>query len=314
MELPRPTPTEAEAGLRAIKTVLTLEAPLNPIEQKLIAAAQRHVLRSDVDVDGLAPITAAELAAIVVRPEVRAQLVMGMVVATFVSGDARPRQHEAIAEFTAALDVDMPELEDLRLLIDHRLTLLRFDVLRRTYIGEGLAAIWRDEGVRGLVERLARFRGWAEEPTLAARYRALGDLPEGTLGRAYFEHCRRGGFAFPGERFGAPEAIVVHDMAHVLGGYGTDPAGELQVAAFTAGFRKREQTLSILLFALAQFDLGIAMVPVAEPELGNLDADAFLTAFARGAAMRVDLFDGWDMWAAVDQPLDVLRRRYGIAA
>ncbi|EDM76205.1 hypothetical protein PPSIR1_07628 [Plesiocystis pacifica SIR-1] len=312
MELTRPTESEARAGLRAIKTVLTLEAPINPIEAKLIAAAQRHVLRSQVDVDALAPIEPAELAALVTRSGVREQLMTGMIVAAFTSGDARPRQVEAIEAFRAALDVDLPELADLRLLIEGRLTLLRFDVLRRMYIGEALGEIWRSEGVRGLVDRLARFRGWREEPELAARYLALGELPEGTLGRAYFDHCREGGFAFPGERYGAPEAIAVHDMAHVLGDYGTDAAGELRVAAFTAGFRKREQTLSILLFALAQFDLGVAMVPVAEPELGNLDAEAFLEAFARGAGMRVDLFDGWDMWAVVDQPLEVLRERYGI--
>ena len=105
---------------------------------------------------------------------------------------------------------------------------------------------------------------------------------------------------------------MVHDMAHVLGGYGTDPAGELQVAAFTAGFRKREQSLSIMLFVLCQFDLGIAMVPVAEPALGNLDAEAFMAALVRGASMELDLFDGWDFWGVVDQPLSELRERYGI--
>lgn len=312
MELHLPTTDEARAGLRAVKTVLTLEAPLNPIELKLIAAAQRHVLRSDVDIDALRPVTPAELREAVTRPEIRAQILTGIVVATFSSGDARPAQLETIEAYRAALDVELPELDDLRLLVERRLTLMRFDIIRRMYIGEGLAKIWRSEGVRGLVSRLAVFRGWSEDPALAARYRALRQLPEGTLGRELVEHFRRGGFALPGERFGAPEMIVVHDMAHVLSGYGTDPAGELQVAAFTAGFRKREQSLPILMFVIAQFDLGIPMVPVAAPELGNLDADAFLAAFVRGAKMTVDLFEDWDMWAVIDQPVSELRRRYGI--
>jgi len=312
MKLPIPTPIELRAGLRAVKTVLTLEAPLNPIETKLLAAVQRHILGSTLDVDALAPIEAGELRATIERPEVRQQLLMGMVVAVFASGDARPRQLEQIAAFGRALEVELPELDDLRLMIERRLTLLRFDLIRRMYIGEGIAKIWEHEGARGLVERLARFRGFGEDLALAARYRALGELARGTLGRAYFEHCRSGGFALPGERYGAPEAIVVHDMAHVLGGYGTDAAGELQVAAFTAGFRTREQSLSIMLFVLCQFDLGIPMVPVAGAEVGNFDAELFFAALRRGAGMTVDLFDDWDYWGVIDQPLDQLRGRYGI--
>ncbi len=312
MELHLPTTHEARAGLRAVKTVLTLEAPLNPIEVKLIAAAQRHVLRSDVDIDALEPITPTDLREAVTRPEIRAQILAGVVVATFASGDARRSQLEAIESFRAALRVELPELKDLRLLVERRLTLMRYDIIRRMYIGEGLAKLWRSEGVRGLVSKLAMFRGWREDPALAARYHALRELPAGTLGRELFEHFRRGGFALPGERFGAPEMIVVHDMVHVLSGYGIDPAGELQVAAFTAGFRSREQSLPILLFVLAQFDLGIPMVPVASPEFGNLDADAFLAAYVRGSKMTVDLFEGWDMWAVIDHPVRELRRRYGI--
>ena len=313
MELTVPTPSEVQAGLRAVKTLLTLESPLNPIETKLLAAVQRHILHSDVELDRLEPIEPAALAAAIERQPVREQLLMGMVVALFASGDAQPSQLEQARAYADALAVELHELEDLRLLIERRLTLLRFDVLRRIYIGETLTNAWKHEGAAGLVERLARFKGWAEDPELAARYLALGDLPEGTLGRAYFEHCRGDGFAFPGERYGTPEEIAVHDMAHVLGGYGTDPAGEMQVAAFTAGFRKREQSLSIMLFVLCQFDLGVPMVPVAEPELGFFEPEAFMKALRRGAEMNLDLFDGWDYWAVVDQPLEVLRERYNIA-
>ena len=177
MELHLPATDEARAGLRAVKTVLTLEAPLNPIELKLIAAAQRHVLRSDVDIDALRPVTPAELREAVTRPEIRAQILTGIVVATFSSGDARPAQLETIEAYRAALDVELPELDDLRLLVERRLTLMRFDIIRRMYIGEGLAKIWRSEGVRGLVSRLAVFRGWSEDPALAARYRAHRQLP-----------------------------------------------------------------------------------------------------------------------------------------
>ncbi len=103
-------------------------------------------------------------------------------------------------------------------------------------------------------------------------------------------------------------------MAHVLGDYGTDPSGEMQVAAFSAGFRK-EQTASILLFVLCQFDLGVRMTPVAKAEVGNLDPDLFLAALVRGSRMNVDLLsDGWSYWPVIAEPVEALRERYGIPA
>ncbi|MEM7155115.1 MAG: hypothetical protein AAF799_19870 [Myxococcota bacterium] len=312
MELVIPEPHEAHAGLRAIKTVLTCEAPLNPIETKLLEAAQTHILRHQVDLEALSPIAPAELAQAVTRPEVRAQLVRGMVIGSFASGDANETQLELIGTFAAALGVEPPALEELRRLVHKQLATLRFDVLRKMYIGQAIGSIWDDEGFRGIMKVIGSFRGWREEPELAARYQAMGELPLGTLGREFYEHCRRHEFPLPGERFCGPELMVRHDMAHVLGGYGSDPEGEMQVAAFTAGFR-REQSMHILLFVLCQFDLGIQMVPVAAPEFGNLDADLFLRALARGARMNLDLFD-WDYWAVIEQPVTALRERYGITA
>ena len=139
----------------------------------------------------------------------------------------------------------------------------------------------------------------------------IRDSPEGTLGRAFYHHCHDNGFAFPGEPHGPPEMIVIHDMAHVLGGYGTDPGGEFEVAAFSAGFR-RAQSASILLFVLCQFDLGVHVAPVTAPQIGHLDPDRLLAAMVRGSRMNIDLFDGWDPWPVIDQPLEALRAQYGI--
>lgn len=313
MKLIVPNPTEAEAGLRAVKTVLTCQAPLNPIETRLLEAAQTHILRRRFDVEALPAIEPGELAAIVTRPQVREQLITAMIVCSFASGDASEAQVELIERFGAALSVEQPALADLRRLVRKQLARLRLDIVRHMYIGDALAEIWNDKGFRGLLEIVGGLKGWHEDPELAARYRALGELPRGTLGREYYEHCRQGGFPLPGERFAAIEGIATHDMAHVLGGYGTDPASEMQVAAFTAGFR-REQSLYIMLFVLCQFDLGLQIVPVAAPELGTLDPDAFMAALVRGSRMKVDLFGDWDYWAVVDRPLDELREEYGIAS
>lgn len=312
MQLVVPNETEGRAGLRAVKTVLTCQAPLNPIEERLLDAAQTHILRRRFDVDALPPIEPAELTATIERPVLREQLVTAMIVCSFASGDASEAQVELIGRFAAALSVDQPALEDLRRLVHKQLAMLRLDIIRHMYIGEQLARLWEDEGFLGIVKAIGGMRGWREDPALAARYQALEELPRGTLGREFFEHCREGGFPLPGERYAIIEAIAVHDMAHVLGGYGTDPEGEMQVAAFTAGFR-REQSLYIMMFVLCQFDLGIHIAPVATPEFGNLDPDKFMAALVRGSQMKVDLFDDWSHWDVIDQPLDELRERYGIA-
>ena len=44
--------------------------------------------------------------------------------------------------------------------------------------------------------------------------------------------------AVPGEKHGFPEAGIYHDFAHVLSGCPTTSEGEIQDAAFIAGFKK----------------------------------------------------------------------------
>ena len=41
------------------------------------------------------------------------------------------------------------------------------------------------------------YRDGRDDPALAARYETLGELAPGTFGRAFFEHFKRNGFAFP---------------------------------------------------------------------------------------------------------------------
>src|SRR5439155_974344 len=93
-------------------------------------------------------------------------------------------------------------------------------------------------GARRRPDRAPRGRAAArreEDSALAWRYRRLGLLPEGTLGREYWKYSRKNGFAMPGEIAGPDEIVVNHDLIHVLTGYDTDPPGEFEAAGFTAG-------------------------------------------------------------------------------
>jgi hypothetical protein len=48
---------------------------------------------------------------------------------------------------------------------------------------------------------------------------------------------------------------------------------------------------------------------------GALDPEEFWHAWARGEAVKVDLFDpSWDFWAATHELIDTLRSRIGLAS
>jgi ubiquinone biosynthesis protein Coq4 len=160
---------------------------------------------------------------------------------------------------------------------------------------------------------LTSIRGRSEprgEPAVAERYRALSQCAHGTLGHQLYQHYRDNGFAFPGENHGIPEFAVFHDIGHLLSGYGTDPAGEIQQAAFQAGFL-RHDGFTFLLFGILQFHLGLRLTPIAKAEHGFFDVTRVLRAAERGAQCRVDITD-FDLFAHAHEPLDELRARLGV--
>jgi hypothetical protein len=144
---------------------------------------------------------------------------------------------------------------------------------------------------------------------LAARYRELGFCAQGTFGRAVYDHFVDNEFKFPGEIGGIP--MVFHDVGHVLSGYGTDPQGEIQQAAFQAGFARRDG-FSFLLFGILQFHLGMRITPVAKGYRGLFDVNRVLMALHRGASCMVDISEDFDVFAHKDRPLDEVRAELGI--
>jgi hypothetical protein len=95
-------------------------------------------------------------------------------------------------------------------------------------------------------------------------------------------------------------------------GYGTEPAEEICVTAFHAGYR-REEPFTFLLFSMMQFNMSIAMTPIAPGSSHNFDAPRVLAALQRGAHMNTDLTDGnWDYWSDLALPLETVRARYRV--
>lgn len=317
MRLLYPAPAAALIGLRAMKMVASAGGPIGPSQRAVMTAAQKVILRIDADIDSLPPITPAELAAGFPDSALREQFVNGMLIVALADGvPARATVAKAEA-FAEALGIDTPALTDLRRLAEHHMLIFKLDFLRRSQVADILKDQLDQKGPLGLAKSVLTMRGLMEDPALAARYRAWEKLPEDTLGHGLIAFYRANGFSLPGERKGFPEAGLYHDLCHVLGGYGTNPEGEVQVAAFTAGF-KRTRPFYVVLFAVLIFSTGVNMRPsnedfVTTGVLGKPGmAERLFAAIERGAQVNQDLSDKWDYWAYADLPLDEVRQQLNV--
>ncbi|HET6146450.1 MAG TPA: hypothetical protein VFH68_02900 [Polyangia bacterium] len=204
-----------------------------------------------------------------------------------------------------ALGLDEQGLAVLYEMTHGRALQARFDMFRR--VGRFVRSRPGFPGFARMALSISGLGG--RDRALAARYRALGGCAAGTLGRALHDHFIANGFKFPGEPGGIP--MLFHDLGHVLAGYGTDPQSEIQQAAFQAGFARRDG-FSFLLFGILQFHLGMRITPVAKGYRGLFDVPLVVTALARGAACKVDLSEGYDLFGNQDRPLDEVRAELGI--
>jgi hypothetical protein len=280
-------------------------------------AAKQIILRLDVDIDALQPITPAELAAGFTAPELRQQFINGALIISLAHGVPSRETVAKMAAFAEALGVDTPALTDLRRLAEHHMLVFKVDFLRRSQIAGIMKNQLEQKGPLGLMKSVLTLRGLVEEPALAARYRAWGKLPADTLGHQLIAFYDKNGFSLPGERGGFPEAGLWHDLCHVLGDYGTDPEGEVQVASFSSGFM-RTRPIYIVLFAVLLFSAGVNVRPSSEnfTTIGVLGkpgmAERMFAAIERGSQVNQDLSEKWDYWAYADLPLVEARRRLNI--
>lgn len=293
-----------------MKTVALADGKLDDSERHMMEAVQR-IFGTTYSLEELASIAPAELARAFPDPQLRQQLVQGLIVMSLIDGNANAQETELVEQFAKALEVSAPEVKDLRHVLKGEILQLRLDLARRFWLRDKVKDIWNGEGIRGLYKFMRGMIGEYEDTALAARYHAVEHYPVGSLGRAYWEYCRNNGFALPGEKGGAPEQILFHDCAHLLSGYGTEPEGEVQVACFSAGFQRRDPWLFVF-FVLLQFHVGIRMTPITKARTGFFDPAKALIAIRRGAAMNVDLNDGWDYWPVMGEQVEELRRRYNI--
>ena len=179
MRLLQPDPAAALLGLRAMKKVATAAGPIGPSQRALMEAACRFILHIQADIDALPPIEPAELAAGFRVPELRQQLVNGMLVVALADGPPARETVTRIEAFANALGVSTPHVTDLRRLAEHHMLMFKLDFLRRSQVADIMKNQLEQSGPLGLAKAVLGLRGVIEDKALAARYRAWATLPEG---------------------------------------------------------------------------------------------------------------------------------------
>jgi len=309
MELVTPPPEVARAGLRAVRMVALADGEIHDLERRFAAGAQKYVLHTELDFEHLEPIEPDELARLVPEP-FRERIVHACLLVALIDGEATPSELAVVEGFAKALGVKRDALATAQKLVDQHLLRFRIDVLRKSFFGQRGQDFVKHRGFRGLLTVVGNLMQ-IENPTLAARYRALESCAPGTLGRGWWEFIQKNQFSMPGEKGSGPEPIVFHDCIHVLAGYDTTSSEETQIAAFQAGTMKKDAIYG-LLFPLAQFHLGVTITPVTNPEKGVIDPEKWIKAFVRGTRTTIDLAADWQPWDDFDKPVAELRVAYGI--
>jgi hypothetical protein len=298
------SPSQLPLVLGALRNVADPEQPFSLAERALIEGIAL-IHGRELSADHFQATSFAQLARVLRDPQQRKRALQLAIVMSLVDGAPSREAEQRVAELARALDVREEGLAVLYEVSHGHALFARFDMLRRFS-----RFIRRAPGFPGVSKVVPSMLGWwGADPQLAARYQALASCASDSLGRAFYQHFQENDFKFPGELGGMP--LIFHDLGHVLAGYGTDPQGEIQQAAFQAGFA-RHDGFTFLLFGILQFHLGLRVTPIAQGHRNLFDVPRVIEALARGAACTVDLSAGYDLLANKDRPLAEVRAELGI--
>ncbi len=290
---------------RALRTALSPAGELGAAEREFLAT-YALVTGHEAGAADPSPIAPEDLR--IAGVHARKRLVQLAALAVLLG---RPVKADAFAFLQALarhLETHDPVIEVIRALLQGRHGRVRILTMRRmarVVYKEAYVA----EGVMGIARLLAAMLlGTAVNRDRMDRYKRLGLLPDGTLGREYWRFMATEGFRFPGEPAGIPVSVSYHDVAHVLAGHPATPLGEIQQASFQAGNR-REDGFFFAQFAVLQFHHGVRITPATPGVTGMFEPAKVLWAIHRGAQCRVDMTHQWDYWPLMALPLAEARER-----
>ncbi|HJL00926.1 MAG TPA: hypothetical protein RMH85_27725 [Polyangiaceae bacterium LLY-WYZ-15_(1-7)] len=309
MHLAEMDPAHRRLALGAMRAVAGADGDEDPRERELLEAASALL-----GVDAPAALEPEALRAAALPAEAAERVVQAAIFAAMMDGRVAPEEVALVNAFAAAAGVDEPRVRNLAQLAKGHTRLLWLDLARRSFARDVFARALKADGPAGIWKIVGPLLGAGRDPALTERYVKLGELPEDTLGHAYFRFLVDHDLAFPGEPHSVAEAGIWHDVTHVLGGYGVSPEEEVLVVSFIAGF-SREDPFFWLFTITLQFHFAVQVSPYAKPKEGLVQPAKVLAAFERGRAVKADLSaPGWDPWPLFPRPLAEVRGELGVPA
>jgi hypothetical protein len=154
------------------------------------------------------------------------------------------------------------------------------------------------------------------QPELVELLFALQELPEGTLGREFFDFHARNGLPVPGvEGSTLNHFYVSHDMTHVIAGIGTTAAAEVALSAFQMAMNDNDINVAALLSSLIVHEVGFGSAGKVGSEthtLASTSSAALIgSELARGSRCTAD-FSIVDHLSIAEVPLVEVRAQFGV--
>ncbi len=303
------TRERAELLLGAMGTVATDEGTqdLGGVAKGMIDGAARHVFEIEPPTD-VTVVHHDRLAAALTATDQRELATEFLTLVPYADTRVEETQVELVNGYALALGARPQALSDLHKVREGHIKRLLFDYVRRA---TGHFDIDTPK-LKKLTEAVHQYIG---DKHVAERYATLESYPEGSLGRTFFIFYRERGFPLPGEKKSLGETLTPHDTCHILSGFNTDGAGEINVAGFEAGMSVDGFGYELLLEVILDFhlgiDFGVGLVGYV-PKTGEMDPDQMMLGIGRGLGCNTDLIHEFDFWGVADRPVEELRERYAI--
>lgn len=275
----------------------------------------------EVDVAAVEPITAAEFADGLGRrgESFRTRLVQVMELGHMILPAADLGVANRVIDFAEELSVPNDCVYVARDVAEGSRQLVATDIDRSRYVQNldlsGFTPLRRGDD-----------NSWAWSNTvvkdeLAQRWRAFGDMAEGTLGRLVHSFYQARGFRFPGEDGSAPPLLAQHDFVHVIADYASNVESELEVFAFIARASDDPAAFAMLAMVITLFQSGQldGAAGIFTPDPGHLEREGMperlADAFRRGAMVQGSVeFLALDYWSLAELPIEELRAQFGVVA
>ncbi|HZY50620.1 MAG TPA: hypothetical protein VFE64_12670 [Devosia sp.] len=305
------TQAETSAVIGAFKFVCSdgRTKALLPIHDEFLEGFRDHIFHhSELDLAAIEPIPPSMFAERITDPEHRVHALEYLTLAPYIEPEMRSKQADRVAAYFSALRMRSDAFSFMNNIAHRHILMSQLCIARKLLPhllpGGPLAHIVR------AVRMVRESRGDAK---IAGEYQALENLPEGTLGNAFYRFHRLRGFQLPGEKGCIPEELsALHDLTHILSGYNTDFRGEILAQAFAGGSMPKHGMMAAV-SGLLSFHNGLVFDGGGRNKLekGNLDARAWAQAFERGMK-ALPFLEGWDFKADWQKPVAEVRERFQI--